>query len=204
MSSRKTHKSLLAYTERAYAEARALLERCLQILLRKENKPALIASLAELAHLAAHEGQASWTIRLLAASDALREAIGRPPFPLKDAYRRIGTLITTPPSEREFTIAWQTGRTMTPAQAVAAHEESPHHAPSQTDKAGSPASSVKLTAREREVLRLLTQGLTNPQIARHLVISPVTVNAHVRSIYGKLAVTSRSAATRYALLHQLV
>lgn len=80
MSSRKTHKSLLAYTERAYAEARALLERCLQILLRKENKPALIASLAELAHLAAHEGQASWTIRLLAASDALREAIGRPPF----------------------------------------------------------------------------------------------------------------------------
>lgn len=93
---------------------------------------------------------------------------------------------------------------MTPAQAVAAHEEAPLHKPTQTDDAGTPSSSVKLTAREREVLLLLTQGLTNPQIARHLVISPVTVNAHVRSIYGKLAVTSRSAATRYALLHQLV
>ncbi len=48
--------SQLAYAQRDYAEARASLERCLQILVRKENKPALIGSLTELAHLAAQEG----------------------------------------------------------------------------------------------------------------------------------------------------
>jgi DNA-binding NarL/FixJ family response regulator len=63
---------------------------------------------------------------------------------------------------------------------------------------------VRLTTREREVLHLITQGLTNAQIARQLVISAHTVNAHVRSIFNKLEVNSRSAATRYALEQQLV
>ena len=67
-----------------------------------------------------------------------------------------------------------------------------------------PASAAGLTPRELDVLRLLAQGLTSAQIAEQLVISLVTVNFHVRSIYSKLAVTSRSAATRYALEHHLV
>jgi predicted ATPase/DNA-binding CsgD family transcriptional regulator len=61
-----------------------------------------------------------------------------------------------------------------------------------------------LTARELEVLRLLAQGLTSAQIAEQLVIGVVTVNFHVRSIYRKIGVSSRSAATRYAIEHQLV
>src|SRR6266704_794878 len=61
-----------------------------------------------------------------------------------------------------------------------------------------------LTAREVEVLRLLAQGLTDAQIAEQLVLSLHTVHAHLRSIYSKLGVTSRSAATRYAFEHQLV
>ncbi len=61
-----------------------------------------------------------------------------------------------------------------------------------------------LTAREIEVLRLVTQGLTYAQIAEQLIISPRTADAHLRSIYGKLGVTSRSAATRYAIEHKLV
>jgi tetratricopeptide (TPR) repeat protein len=60
-----------------------------------------------------------------------------------------------------------------------------------------------LTAREVEVLRLVAQGLTNAQIAAQLVLSPLTVNAHLRSIYSKLRVTSRAAATRYAIEHGL-
>ena len=61
----------------------------------------------------------------------------------------------------------------------------------------------ELTAREIEVLRLLALGLSNKQIAERLVISPHTVNGHIHSIFGKLALNSRSAATRYALEHQL-
>jgi DNA-binding NarL/FixJ family response regulator len=60
-----------------------------------------------------------------------------------------------------------------------------------------------LTAREVEVLRLLAAGLSNKQIAARLALSPLTVQSHVRTIYGKLGVTSRSAATRYALEHGL-
>ncbi len=93
---------------------------------------------------------------------------------------------------------------MTPQQAFAMDGSVVSHTHPGSHEHTSPTSSIHLTAREHDVLRLLTTGLTNPQIAEHLVISSATVNAHVRSIYNKLAVTSRSAATRYALLHRLV
>jgi DNA-binding NarL/FixJ family response regulator len=47
-------------------------------------------------------------------------------------------------------------------------------------------------------------GLSDARIAEKLVISPRTVNTHLSSIYGKLGVNSRSAATRYALDHRLI
>jgi DNA-binding NarL/FixJ family response regulator len=53
------------------------------------------------------------------------------------------------------------------------------------------------------VLRLVAQGLTDAQVAEQLVISPRTVGTHLASIYGKLGLASRSAATRYALEHGL-
>jgi DNA-binding NarL/FixJ family response regulator len=65
-------------------------------------------------------------------------------------------------------------------------------------------SSAGLTAREVEVLRLVAQGLTDAQIAERLVISPHTVHAHLSSIYSKLGISSRSAATRYTFEHPLI
>jgi DNA-binding NarL/FixJ family response regulator len=65
-------------------------------------------------------------------------------------------------------------------------------------------SPAGLTRREHQVLRLLTMGQTNLQIAEQLVISLPTVNTHVGSIYTKLGVTSRAAATRHAIEHHLV
>jgi DNA-binding NarL/FixJ family response regulator len=54
------------------------------------------------------------------------------------------------------------------------------------------------------VLRLLTQGLINPQIAEQLVVSLPMINTYVASNYNKLGVTSLSAATRFALEYHLV
>jgi len=68
----------------------------------------------------------------------------------------------------------------------------------------SSAPPAKLTAREGEVLRLLTAGLTSAQIAEQLVVSRHTVNIHVRSIYSKLSITSRHAATLFAIKQQLI
>ena len=61
-----------------------------------------------------------------------------------------------------------------------------------------------LTDRELQVLALLASGRTNAAIAAMLVISPFTVGNHLRNIYGKLGVTSRSAATRAAFERGLV
>ena len=60
-----------------------------------------------------------------------------------------------------------------------------------------------LTAREVEVLRLVAQGLTDAQVAERLFVSLATVKTHLRSIYGKLDVPSRTAAARFAAEHGL-
>ena len=67
-----------------------------------------------------------------------------------------------------------------------------------------PPSPEELTSREIDVLRWLVQGLTYVQIAEQLVISPRTVDAHLRAIYGKLGVRSRHEATRFAVEQHLV
>jgi DNA-binding CsgD family transcriptional regulator len=56
-----------------------------------------------------------------------------------------------------------------------------------------------LSAREVEVLRLVAQGMTDRQVAEQLFLSPRTVNQHLRSIYNKLGVSSRTAATHFAV-----
>ena len=65
-------------------------------------------------------------------------------------------------------------------------------------------SLERLTSRELEVLKLTAAGLTNRAIAGRLRLSPRTVDAHLRSIFTKLDVGSRTAATRYALDHGLL
>jgi len=62
----------------------------------------------------------------------------------------------------------------------------------------------QLTSREVHVLKLVSAGLTNREIAGSLGLSSRTVDAHLRSIFGKIGVGSRSAATRYAVEHGLV
>jgi len=60
-----------------------------------------------------------------------------------------------------------------------------------------------LTQREVEIIRLVAAGMTNRQTAERLALSIRTVDAHLRSIYAKLGIKSRSAATRYAVEHNL-
>jgi DNA-binding CsgD family transcriptional regulator len=73
--------------------------------------------------------------------------------------------------------------------------------PSKLDRG---VDSHELTQRELEVLRLLSAGSTNKQIAASLVVSVRTVDRHVSNIYAKLGVSSRAAATSYAHEHGLV
>ena len=108
---------------------------------------------------------------------------------------------------KDFTAARAEGCSFSLEQALAYQasltppKQSPqmHAAPSPP-----PAYPNELTAREVEVLRLVALGMTDTQVAERLVISPRTVQGHVRSIFNKINVNSRSAATRYAIEHGLV
>jgi DNA-binding NarL/FixJ family response regulator len=64
------------------------------------------------------------------------------------------------------------------------------------------ADGVDLTAREREILGLIGEGLRNPEIAAKLVISEATVKTHINNLFAKAGFHSRADAVRYALRHQ--
>jgi DNA-binding NarL/FixJ family response regulator len=66
---------------------------------------------------------------------------------------------------------------------------------------GPRTTDAALTARERDVLRLIGAGLTNAEIAERLFLSPKTVNNHVTSILAKLGVRTRVEAAVYAVAH---
>lgn len=61
-----------------------------------------------------------------------------------------------------------------------------------------------LSPREEDVLRLMVEGLNNPQIAERLVVSRSTIKFHVSSILSKLGVASRTEAVAMALQHKLI
>ena len=99
---------------------------------------------------------------------------------------------------------------MTLDQVLGEQGKAPLSTPASTAQSARPMTKPsasypdRLTAREVEVLRFIAKGLTDAQIAEQLVISPRTVKNHLTSIYGKIQVSSRSAATRYAIEHRFV
>jgi DNA-binding NarL/FixJ family response regulator len=127
----------------------------------------------------------------------------------RPGYEQAVATARTQLGEQAFAAAWQEGRTMTLEQALAAQRPvtMPTAAPVGLSMAPSvpkaPTYPDGLTAREVEVLRLVAQGLTNEHVAEQLVISPRTVNTHLTAIFSKIGVSSRSAATRYAIEHHL-
>jgi DNA-binding CsgD family transcriptional regulator len=67
-----------------------------------------------------------------------------------------------------------------------------------------PSRPSGLTERELDVLRLVAQGCTNREIADALVLSEHTVRRHMQNVFGRLGVSSRAAATAFAIQHDLI
>ena len=162
-----------------------------------------------LARVSADEGHLEQAARLFGAAEPRVSPDIMDPLDRAD-YEHAVEGVQARLDEKAFAEAWARGRTLTPEQALAANGQGMIPVPTPTGPSSASSTTLPvsypagLTAREVEVLRLLAQGLTSAQIAEQLVIGVVTVNSHVRSIYSKLGVTSRSAATRYAIEHKLV
>ncbi len=187
-----------------HAVARSLYEESLAMARSVNARVTISLGLEGLAGAVATQGELVWAARLWGAADSLRQAIGAPLSPVERArYEQEVTAARTQLEEEAFKAAWAEGRNMTPEQALAT--QGPVTLPQPFSAAPSPTTSPGgLSVRELEVLRLLATGLTDAQIAEQLVLSLHTIHAHLRTIYSKLGVTSRSAATRYAFEHQLV
>jgi ATP/maltotriose-dependent transcriptional regulator MalT len=197
--------------EGKYATADALCEESLTLAKEVGDKTLIAFSLEGMASVLAARGEPTLAAQLWGTGESLRETIGAPipPFWRSD-YSSSVALARGQLGERDFAVAWAEGRTLTPEQALAVQDQATMalHIPSRrppTPLVKSPSTYPNdLTAREVEVLRLVAQGWADTQISEHLVISPRTVNTHLTSIFRKIEVTSRSAATRYAFEHKLV
>ncbi len=189
----------------------AAAQRLFQEALAPGYRPLTLFGLEGLADVATRQGKPVWAARLLGAAQALHETRGTPLPPVWRAdYERAVAAARAQLDEKTFAAAWAEGRAMTLEEVLAARELATTSPPALAAQPSPPPVKARvtypdgLTAREVEVLRLVALGLTNPQIAEKLVISPQTVHAHLRSMYSKLGVTTRSAATRFAVEHHIV
>ncbi len=229
---------LFAYAQGSYTQAYEFYGKSLHIakMSKRIHTSSVVATcLMGLGAIVAVQRQFHQAAILLGAAEALYDAADGKTFAgmvdwlttilrTQLDYDQIVKTVEAQLGECTFTEAWNTGRSVTIEELLAASDPLPHIAlrpliaPRATEDqmgtvasslvplealVGQSSSSLSLTPREYEVLQLLTQGLTSAQIAKELIITPLTVNSHVRSIYNKLGVTSRSAATRYAIEHQL-
>jgi DNA-binding CsgD family transcriptional regulator len=184
-----------------------------EIRLDFQSKWRLATCTEELGQIMLWQGEVAWAVQLCAVAETIRAAHGYDTVAGRkhESYERMLTKARRLLGEKAFEIIWADGQTMTLQQVITAKVPLPWLARESQVGTFIPSSSTieagrhnKLTTREAEVLCLLANGLSNGQIAAELGLSPYTVNKHTQSIYGKLSVNSRSAATRYAIEHRLL
>ncbi|MCA1646048.1 MAG: LuxR family transcriptional regulator [Chloroflexi bacterium] len=209
----------VALAQANYADALELYDESLIGFRQLSDKYFIAACLMGFGYVNGRQGHFDRAATLLGAAAGLRSAIGGQlsRWDLGDLERE-RALIQAGLGEAAFAAAFAKGEAVTLEDAVVLARQNPavpEAAPlavapassSVAPHAGRPSSSngpFGLTARELDVLRLVATGLTDAQVADQLFLSPRTINSHLHSIYGKLRVSSRSAATRHALERKLV
>jgi DNA-binding CsgD family transcriptional regulator/tetratricopeptide (TPR) repeat protein len=210
----------IAFAQGEMAKAVTLCGSSLARFRQMDDQESMALCLQQWGCMAAGRGDAAWVARLWGAAETLggatRSSRSFDLFTLFSAlgeqadYERMVNDVRAELGAEAFAQARAEGKRMAPEQAIAAQAQpmvpDRAHTKSRTNQQKRPAPSYPndLTEREVEVLRLVARGLSDAQIAELLVISPRTVNAHLRSIYSKLNITSRHAATHFALEHHLI
>lgn len=179
-----------------WAEAVTLYSEALQ--LEQENRFGQFGAdlLEGLAKIATVQRRAGAAARLFGAGHAWRQTFGQArSFFYEPGYRQALAAARAQLAIDDWSAGYEAGRGLTSQEAMAEARQEVQ-ALASAPLAPFPAG---LTEREVEVLGLVAEGLKDQEIADELVVSPRTIHAHLRSIYGKLGVGTRTAAAREAL-----
>jgi predicted ATPase/class 3 adenylate cyclase/DNA-binding CsgD family transcriptional regulator len=148
------------------------------------------------AGLAGDAGSHREAARLYGAADAVRQTTGAARFKTNDdAYTTAVGTVREALGHSEFESAWAEGAALSALEAIAYARRG--HGDRKRPTTGWPA----LTPTERDVVRLVSEGLANNDIASRLFISPRTVQSHLTHVYNKLSVSSRVQLVQEAARH---
>jgi non-specific serine/threonine protein kinase len=140
-----------------------------------------------------------WSARLHGAADQALADLGHALGPLEGRLADLDRQrLRAAMGDEAFEAEYATGRTLDLAQVLATLTRT-DTAAEQTPTAESGEAVSVLTPRELDVLKLVVQGLSNPDIARRLVLSEHTVHRHLANILRKLGLSSRAAAAAWGV-----
>lgn len=148
--------------------------------------PAVVASIEAIGSLTLITGGEDRAARLLGATEALRDRYGYARS-LHEARRYDGDLARL----RESPVQQRVVATLTEGAGLSIDEAAALASLGRGRRGRPPSGWSSLTDRERQVAMLVAEGLTNPEIAARLLVSPATVKAHVSRVFPKLDVSSR-------------
>ena len=149
-----------------------------------------------LATLAVDAGSHREAARLFGAAAAIRQRMGVVRFKVWDAeLRSLGGHAARCDGRSDFDAAWAEGAALSTEEAIA-------YAQRGRGERKRPTSGwASLTPTERDVVRLVSEGLGNNDIATRLFVSPRTVQTHLTHVYTKLGLTSRVQLVQEAARH---
>jgi DNA-binding NarL/FixJ family response regulator len=186
------------------ARAAELYREALTLRWERGERRGAAAALVGLAEIAMDGGDGELAVKLIGAATAMREEIGtRQSTPDQAREERTLALARQMFGAEQVDVLLAAGREMPATEAVKTAMTFTTNVPALKTEV-IPAEAAKLTPREREILKLLADGLQDREIAARLSISPATASRHVNNIYLKLDVNSRTAAAMYAFRHGLV
>jgi predicted ATPase/class 3 adenylate cyclase/DNA-binding CsgD family transcriptional regulator len=149
-----------------------------------------------LAALAGEAGSHREAARLFGAAHGIRQRMGAVRFKVWDAgYEASVAALRDTMGDNAFDSAWAEGAGLSTEDAIA-------HARRGRGARKRPSSGwASLTPAEHDVVRLVSEGLANNDIASRLFVSPRTVQSHLTHVYGKLGITSRVQLAQEAARH---